>query len=90
MGVKECSLTEENCQVVESDLGKNNQQGLISFSQEMDSQHDTMNVQFNCPGNDPFETKNKFLNKWKNSASCKFAVGIFGTVNTKDFIPYTL
>lgn len=60
------------------------------MSREIDQQNDHLDFKFNCPGNDPFETKSKFINQWPLSQSCKFVVGVFGIISSKDYVPFTL
>lgn len=56
----------------------------------MSGNKDKLMLNFNCPGNDPFETKNNFLNNNPVSQSCKFVIGVFAVISDKNYIPYTL
>lgn len=89
--MKECKVGEEHCSVQEKDLRKTegDQQTLV-VSQEVSQENNEVKLSFNCPGDDPFETKNKFLNQWPLSESCKFAVGLFAMANQGDFVTYSL
>lgn len=71
IAIKECIIDEDFCEVAEKDLRNTSpkSKGLI-ISKEISSDNNQLELSFNCPGDDPFETKNKFLNDWPESNSC--------------------
>ena len=91
IAIKECKIDEQICEVDEKDLENTDlKKNRLIVSKEVSEQNNKLELSFNCPGDDPFETKNKFVNTWPISDTCKFAVGLFAMDGKDEFVTYSL
>lgn len=91
IAIKECKFNEDLCEITERDLvNSDTSKKPLTVSKEVSENNNQLEFSFNCPGDDPFETKNKFINSWPLSDTCKFAVGLFAMSNQGDFVTYAL
>lgn len=89
--IKECLVPKEECRIETSDLQRQiSTHPIFQISRVLTEKNDKLELQVNCPGNNPFETKSKFFNEWPLSNSCKFAVALVGIPSDDEFATFSL